>query len=210
MQRGRYDDEPAIQGLDGRSEQFDRSGRIAGSPEGDWRCAQIGRAGEAFGRHGGRSTRAAPAVLQRRQAPHLLDNAIRHTPEGGEIVVQLRQQKEGVLVEISDTGTGIPNENAHGSVHFLPAANAPAFAFRCRPSRWSAVPGECASPIKTVADLIERSKAEQGKFSLANEGPRTFGGMIARLFDSRAKAGANLVGYSSDRHGGAGPHRGAK
>ncbi|MDM0049428.1 tripartite tricarboxylate transporter substrate binding protein [Variovorax sp. J22R115] len=53
------------------------------------------------------------------------------------------------------------------------------------------------SPIKSVDELIARSKAEPGKLSLANEGPRTFGGMIARLFNARAKAGANLVAYSS-------------
>ncbi|MEJ8851442.1 tripartite tricarboxylate transporter substrate binding protein [Variovorax rhizosphaerae] len=53
------------------------------------------------------------------------------------------------------------------------------------------------SPIKTVQDLVARSKADPGKLSLANEGPRTFGGMIARLFNARAKAGANLVAYSS-------------
>ncbi|MDM0111281.1 tripartite tricarboxylate transporter substrate binding protein [Variovorax sp. J22R133] len=53
------------------------------------------------------------------------------------------------------------------------------------------------SPIKTVQDLVARSKADPGKLSLANEGPRTFGGMIARLFNARAKAETNLVAYSS-------------
>ena len=53
------------------------------------------------------------------------------------------------------------------------------------------------SPFKSVADLVSRSKADTGKLSLANEGPRTFGGMIARLFNARTGAGANLVAYSS-------------
>ncbi|MET0543564.1 MAG: ATP-binding protein [Variovorax sp.] len=48
--------------------------------------------------------------LFERVLTNLLDNAIRHTPEGGEIVVQLRQGQEGVMVEISDTGPGIPKE----------------------------------------------------------------------------------------------------
>ena len=54
------------------------------------------------------------------------------------------------------------------------------------------------SPITSVQDLVARSKADPGKLSIANEGPRTFGGMIARLFNARSKAGANLVSYSSN------------
>lgn len=53
------------------------------------------------------------------------------------------------------------------------------------------------SPFKSVADVVARSKSEPGKLSLANEGPRTFGGMIARLFNARSNANANLVAYSS-------------
>ena len=53
------------------------------------------------------------------------------------------------------------------------------------------------SPVQTLDDLIARSKAVAGKYALGNEGPRTFGGMIARLFNARAAAQANLVSYAS-------------
>jgi tripartite-type tricarboxylate transporter receptor subunit TctC len=56
---------------------------------------------------------------------------------------------------------------------------------------------EANSPVKSIEDLVARSKAEPGKFSLGNEGPRTFSGMIARLFNARTQAGANLVAYAS-------------
>lgn len=56
---------------------------------------------------------------------------------------------------------------------------------------------EGSSPVKSVDELVARSKAEPGRFTLGNEGPRTFSGMIARLFNARTGAGANLVPYSS-------------
>ena len=54
-----------------------------------------------------------------------------------------------------------------------------------------------ASPVKTIEDLVARSKAQAGRFSLGNEGPRTFSGIIARLFNARTGAEANLVAYAS-------------
>jgi tripartite-type tricarboxylate transporter receptor subunit TctC len=53
------------------------------------------------------------------------------------------------------------------------------------------------SNMANIDDLIARSKASAGKLSLGNEGPRTFSGMIARLFNARAGAGANLVAYAN-------------
>jgi tripartite-type tricarboxylate transporter receptor subunit TctC len=53
------------------------------------------------------------------------------------------------------------------------------------------------SPIQTVQDLIARSKAQPGNLALGNEGPRTFGGIIARFINARTQMQANLVGYAS-------------
>ncbi len=53
------------------------------------------------------------------------------------------------------------------------------------------------SPLKTLDELIARSKADPGKLTIGNEGPRTFSGMIARLFNARSQAGANLVPYAN-------------
>lgn len=52
------------------------------------------------------------------------------------------------------------------------------------------------SPVKSIEDLVTQSRASKGQLSVGHEGPSTFGGMIARLFNSRSKADANLVAFS--------------
>ncbi len=56
---------------------------------------------------------------------------------------------------------------------------------------------EAKSPLRTIEDLLVKARAEPGQLSLANEGPKTFSGMIARVFNARAKINTNLVPYSS-------------
>ena len=53
------------------------------------------------------------------------------------------------------------------------------------------------SAIASIQDLMAKSKASPGKVSLANEGPRTFGGIIARFLNAKTKMDANLVAYAS-------------
>ncbi len=56
---------------------------------------------------------------------------------------------------------------------------------------------EDSSPIKSIDELIAFSKSQPGKFTVGIEGPRTFSGMIARLFNARTGAQTNPVSYSS-------------
>jgi signal transduction histidine kinase len=58
--------------------------------------------------------------LIERVMTNLLDNAIRHTPEGGEIEVRLRREGSGVDVQVSDTGPGIP-ENLQRNLFVRPS-----------------------------------------------------------------------------------------
>ncbi|KQP22723.1 HAMP domain-containing sensor histidine kinase [Pseudorhodoferax sp. Leaf267] len=55
----------------------------------------------------GLPTVTADVGMIERVLTNLLDNAIRHTPEGGEIAVRLSARADGVQVDVSDTGPGI-------------------------------------------------------------------------------------------------------
>lgn len=54
-----------------------------------------------------------------------------------------------------------------------------------------------ASPIRTLADFMAQAKANPAKLTLADEGPKTFGGMVARVMAQQAGIQVNHVPYVS-------------
>lgn len=55
----------------------------------------------------------ADEAMIKRVISNLLDNAIKYTNSGGKITVKLGNTDEGVLVQVQDTGIGIPDEKLH-------------------------------------------------------------------------------------------------
>jgi two-component system heavy metal sensor histidine kinase CusS len=53
----------------------------------------------------------ADPILFGRAISNLVDNAVRFTPDGGEIVIALRSNSGETLISVADTGTGIPEEH---------------------------------------------------------------------------------------------------
>ena len=52
------------------------------------------------------------AELIRRLILNLIDNAVRHTPEGGRVLVELKTASNELRILVADTGSGIPPEAA--------------------------------------------------------------------------------------------------
>jgi signal transduction histidine kinase len=52
-----------------------------------------------------------PAMLEHRAIPNLVDNAFRHTPEGGTVELGYRIEGEQFIVHVRDTGPGIRKED---------------------------------------------------------------------------------------------------
>jgi heavy metal sensor kinase len=61
-------------------------------------------------RHGGEMPMRGDEALVRRMILNLLDNAIKYTPAGGEVRVEVAREGSGYAVRITDTGEGIPEE----------------------------------------------------------------------------------------------------
>ncbi len=59
---------------------------------------------------GGVNARADAAILKQ-AIVNLLDNAIKYTPEHGRVAISVAEEKGNCIVEVTDTGPGIPRED---------------------------------------------------------------------------------------------------
>jgi tripartite-type tricarboxylate transporter receptor subunit TctC len=106
-----------------------------------------------------------------------------------------RAPADGLNFYFATTAALVTNPLLFKTLPYDPARDFVPVAFIARSP--FAVLVDASSPLKTVDELVARSKASPGKLTLGNEGPRTFSGMIARLFNARTQAGANLVPYAN-------------
>jgi len=106
-----------------------------------------------------------------------------------------RSPADGSTFYFATTAALVTNPLLFKTLPYDPAKDFVPVAFVARSPFALLVSAE--SPLRSVDDLVARSKAAPGTLTLGNEGPRTFSGMIARLFNARSGAGANLVPYAN-------------
>ena len=106
-----------------------------------------------------------------------------------------RSAPDGSSFYFATTAALVTNPLLFKTLPYDPAKDFVPVAFIARSPFAVLVRGD--SPITSIDDLVARSKAAPGTLSLGNEGPRTFSGMIARLFNARSQAQANLVPHAN-------------
>jgi tripartite-type tricarboxylate transporter receptor subunit TctC len=123
---------------------------------------------------------------------------IENKPGGQNVVgaqAAARSAPDGYTFYFATTAALVTNALLFKTLPYDPVKDFVPVAFVARSPFGVLVKAE--SPVTSIEDLVARSKAAGGRYTLGNEGPRTFSGMIARLFNARTQAGANLVPYAS-------------
>jgi tripartite-type tricarboxylate transporter receptor subunit TctC len=123
---------------------------------------------------------------------------IENRPGGQNIIgaqAAARSAGDGGTFYFATTAALVTNPLLFKSLPYDPAKDFVPVAFIARSP--FAVLVRAESPLQSIDELIARSKAEPGRLTLGNEGPRTFSGMIARLLNLRTAAAATLVPYAN-------------
>jgi signal transduction histidine kinase len=130
--------------------------------------------------------RAEPAQL-RRVLFNLIENAIRHTPAGGSVIVRAQPGHRQVQIEVADTGVGIPDEERE---HVFDAF----FRGGAHAARGD---GGAGLGLAISRSIIE---AHGGRIWLAGSGPGTrvrFSLPAARAHDRRRRGAQGASGAAS-------------
>jgi tripartite-type tricarboxylate transporter receptor subunit TctC len=138
-------------------------------------------------------------MLAERLAPKLGQSLVIENKPGGQNVIgaqaAARSAPDGYTFYFATTAALVTNRFLFKNLEYDPQKDFTPVAFVATSPFVVLVRAE--SPITSMQDLIEKAKAAPGKLSLANEGPRSFGGIISRLINARTGMQANLVAYSS-------------
>ncbi len=138
-------------------------------------------------------------LLSDRLAKALGQAVVIENKPGGQNVIgaqaAARAAADGSTFYFATTAALVTNRHLFKTMPYDPQKDFAAVAFIAKSP--FAVLVRADSPITSMQDLITRAKASPGKLTLANEGPRTFGGIIARLINARTRMEANLVAYAS-------------
>ncbi|MBC8170457.1 MAG: PAS domain-containing sensor histidine kinase [Anaerolineae bacterium] len=110
-------------------------------------------------------------------ATNFISNAVKYTPEGGQITVTLQQTGGTAIFEVSDTGFGIPEE--HQAKLFQPF-------YRVRSAETSGIEGSGLG-LHLVRQIIERHKGSIRFQSKKGEGS-TFGFQLPLLDENTGKS----------------------
>jgi tripartite-type tricarboxylate transporter receptor subunit TctC len=106
-----------------------------------------------------------------------------------------RSAPDGYTFYFATTAALVSNVYLFKQLPYDPVKDFDAVAFIATSPFGIMVPG--ASAIGSIEAFIAATKAAPDKLSFANEGPRTLGGMAARLFNAQAGIRNNLVPYAS-------------
>ena len=96
----------------------------------------------------------ADPILFNRAVGNLVDNALRFTPDGGEIRISIRSEQSDTEISVSDTGSGIAAEHLPRVFDRF---------YRADPSRSSAGTGLGLALVKSIVDLHGGSAAIQSQ-----------------------------------------------